>query len=100
MAAARLATVRSFYIAIAAALPLYFARGADRPTADAKTVYTLYRSSAVAGGEKARVHVATFDSDNGAEYNRDNCEIAKSLFHAQAGVTVTYWCERGFFSAS
>ncbi len=63
-----------------------------------KNVYTLYRSSAVTGGEKWRMHVATFDSADGPEYNRDNCETAKSLFQAQPGVTVTFWCERGYFS--
>lgn len=66
--------------------------------ADAKSVYTLYRSSAVAGGEKWRMHVATFDATDGTEYNRDNCEVAKNLFQVQPGVKVTYWCERGFFS--
>jgi hypothetical protein len=29
-----------------------------------------------------------------AEYNRSNCEIARSLFQSQPGVIVTYWCER------
>ena len=67
---------------------------------DEKSVYTLYRSSAVSGGEAWRLHIATFDALDGAEYIRDNCNIAKALFQAQPGVTVTYWCERGYFSKS
>lgn len=62
------------------------------------STYTLYRSSATAGGANMRVHVATFDATDGSTYNRDNCEIAKNLFQGQPGVTVTYWCERGNFS--
>jgi hypothetical protein len=63
-----------------------------------KDVYTLYRSSATAGGKTLRIHVATFDAVDGATYNQGNCEIAKTLFKAQPGVTVEYWCERGYFS--
>lgn len=61
--------------------------------------YTLYRSSATVAGAGMRVHVATFDAKSGATYNRDNCEISKNLFQKQPGVTVTYWCERGYYSA-
>lgn len=68
----------------------------DPPPIDAKDVYTLYRSSIVERG--LRIHVATFDSVDGAEYNRENCQIARGLFQAQPGVTVQYWCERGYFS--
>lgn len=71
---------------------------AELPKPDAKSVYTLYRSSAVDGGASWRVHVATFDASVSAEYNRDNCGVAKNLFQAQPEVTVTYWCERGYFS--
>jgi hypothetical protein len=63
-------------------------------------VYTLYRSSPTIGGisgEKARVHVATFDAEAGGDYNQDNCEAARNLFANQPGVTVKYWCERGRF---
>ena len=70
----------------------------DQPRAqDPQTVYTLYRTSAVAGGGAWRLHVATFDATDGANYNRDNCTTAKALFQGQPGVTVTYWCEREFF---
>ena len=60
-------------------------------------VFTLYRSSAVNGGETWRLHVATFDSSDGEKYNLGNCEIAKSLFQEQPMVTVRYWCEKGYF---
>jgi hypothetical protein len=70
----------------------------ERTAVAEKSVYTLYRSSAIAGGDKWRIHVATFDATGGAEYNRDNCEAAKQLFQRQEGVKVTYWCERGFYS--
>ena len=63
-----------------------------------ESTYTLYRSSATTGGASMRIHIATFDAADGATYNRDNCEIAKNLFQNQQGVTVTYWCERGYFS--
>lgn len=56
-------------------------------------VYTLYRSSAI--DPLARLHVATFDASDGDYYNRDNCDIARSLFQDQPGVTVRYWCEAG-----
>ena len=85
-------------IAAFAALACAASFAAELPRLEAKYVYTLYRSSAVIGGDTWRLHVATFDAAAGAEYNRDNCEIAKNLFQAQSGVTVTYWCERGYFS--
>ncbi len=65
---------------------------------DPKDVYTLYRGSATTGGKTWRIHVATFDAVDGATYNRGNCEIARTLFQAQPGVTVEFWCERGYFS--
>ena len=56
-------------------------------------VYTLYRSSVVAGVE--RVHVATFDAKGRRDYNEGNCAIARDLFVAQPSVIVRYWCELG-----
>jgi hypothetical protein len=50
---------------------------------DDSNVYTLYRSSPTVGeihGEKARIHVATFDAAESEEYNRLNCETARELF--------------------
>jgi len=52
--------------------------------------YVLYRSSVV-GVE--RIHIATFDADEGEGYNGANCEIARDLFQKQPGVKVRYWCE-------
>jgi len=66
---------------------------------DYSNVYTLYRNSPTVGeihGEKARIHVATFDAAQSEEYNRLNCETARQLFAAE-GVTVRYWCEKGRF---
>jgi hypothetical protein len=60
------------------------------------TTYTLYRGS-VTG--PMRIHVATFDTVNPGEYNRENCEIAARLFQGQPGVKVRYWCEKGQFRA-
>ena len=61
-------------------------------------IYTLYRSSATTNGADMRIHVATFDAESGQRYNRTNCKIAEILFQTQPGVTVDYWCERGYFS--
>ena len=54
--------------------------------------YTLYRSSTTG---PMRIHVATFDSNDGDEYNRENCQMAMDLFQQQPGVKVRYWCEKG-----
>ena len=59
------------------------------------TSYTLYRDSMAL--EKARIHVASFDAADGAEYNAENCSIAQDLFASQPGVKVRYWCEKGRF---
>lgn len=56
-------------------------------------VFTLYRNSVL--DASMRLHVATFDADQGSSYNQENCWIAQKLFQSQSGVTVTYWCERG-----
>ncbi len=57
--------------------------------------YTLYRSSPISEG--LRVHVATFDSAEGVEYNRDNCQRAADLFGRQRAVINRFWCEQGRF---
>jgi hypothetical protein len=59
--------------------------------------YTLYRTSAVIG--VTRVHVATFNSNAGDEYNAENCHAAAELFMRQPGVRVRYWCEMGRYRA-
>jgi hypothetical protein len=66
--------------------------GASLDTSDGQ-VFTLYRDSAI--DASMRIHVATFDAENGEPYNRENCDIAKNLFLAQSGVQVKYWCEKG-----
>ncbi len=58
-------------------------------------VFTLYRNSVL--DRTMRVHVATFDTDNGASYNEANCAIAADLFQGQSGVETRYWCEPGHF---
>ena len=59
--------------------------------------YTLYRNSITSNGSGMRLHVATFNATDGAEYNRENCELAKSLFQSQDGVKAKFWCEKGKF---
>jgi hypothetical protein len=46
---------------------------------------------------EARLHVATFDSGDGAQYNSENCQAARDLFQQQPGVQTTFWCEKGRF---
>lgn len=60
------------------------------------TTYTLYRNSAI--DPLMRLHVATFDSADGGEYNQGNCQIAQELFQNQEGVTTKFWCEKGRFN--
>lgn len=60
-----------------------------------RDVFTLYRGSETG---PLRIHVATFDSANGATYNRESCDLAQRLFAAQRGVRVRYWCEFGRFA--
>ena len=57
--------------------------------------YTLYRNSVPI--PDARLHVATFDSADGAEYNNENCLLARDLFQQQPGVKTRFWCENGKF---
>lgn len=56
--------------------------------------FTLYRSSPV-GSE--RVHVASFDTKDGNDYNEANCRLAGDLFQQQPLVKVRFWCEKGRF---
>ncbi|MDF1726335.1 MAG: hypothetical protein P1U53_01170 [Sulfitobacter sp.] len=58
-------------------------------------VATLYRSSVFE--EIPRIHIATFDTEDGFAYNWENCQIAAWLFAEQPGVSVRYWCEKGFY---
>lgn len=63
------------------------------------TLCSLYRNTELF--EDARLHVATFDAgyrdDEMKEYNRENCERARSLFQGQPGVKPRFWCEKGRF---
>jgi hypothetical protein len=56
-------------------------------------IYTLYRNSPI--DPNLRIHVATFDAEDGEAYNHENCEVARKLFVGQRGVTALYWCEKG-----
>ena len=64
---------------------------------DAST-FTLYRNSVL--DAKMRLHVASFDTADGATYNRENCALAQLLFLSQPGVKTQFWCEPGRFHAS
>ena len=55
--------------------------------------YTLYRTSRAP--RIARVHVATFASADGDEYNHENCQTVADLFMRAPNVRVRYWCEMG-----
>ena len=72
-------------------LPLLTLVACNTPTCN-----TLYRSSMTG---PMRIHIATFGSQDGEEYNRDNCHIAGDLFQQQPGVKVRYWCEKGRYRA-
>jgi len=64
-------------------------------------ICALYRNSAVSGeGAKARIHIATFDSTDDADYNWQNCQLASTLFQQQPGVNTKFWCEKGRFRSS
>jgi hypothetical protein len=63
--------------------------------ARSEDVFTLYRDSPL--GQEMRIHVATFDSADGKNYNQENCRLAADLFQAQPGVTARFWCEMGHF---
>ena len=59
----------------------------------AETIYSLYRTSLVDGITK--VHIATFDTKNGGNYNFENCQLATELFQNQSDVKTKFWCEQG-----
>jgi len=44
-----------------------------------------------------RIHVATFDSEDGKDYNNGNCKQAQLLFQTQSDVKTKFWCEEGHF---
>lgn len=77
--------------------------------------FTLYRSGIDIPTQKhdetLRIHVATFDAESDAQYNRTNCEFARDLFTsnqphfrdyrstmvAPGSMRFNYWCEKGRF---
>jgi hypothetical protein len=74
-----------------AAILALTATGASAQSDD--EVYTLYRSSVL--DPSMRLHVATFDSTDGKDYNAENCNLAADLFQRQDGVQTRFWCESG-----
>lgn len=44
-----------------------------------------------------RLHIATFNSAEGSNYNSENCEVGAKLYMEQPGVKVAFWCEKGEF---
>ena len=63
-----------------------------------ESVFPLYRNSMLDNpilDKSSRIHIATFDTDDGRDYNQGNCEIARQLFQSQDGVKTRFWCEMG-----
>lgn len=73
-----------------AALLVLLLLGCQRPDAD---TYVLYRDSP--NIPEMRIHVATFDSDNGDTYNRETCGLTRDRFQEHATRRVKFWCEKG-----
>ena len=63
--------------------------------ADSTSTFALIRDSALA--PTMRIHVATFDTQEGEAYNLENCSLVAVLMQQQPGVTTRFWCERGAF---
>lgn len=62
---------------------------------EADTAYTLYRNSAL--DPTMRIHVASFNTGEGEDYNAENCQVAADLFGRQPGIATRFWCEKGAF---
>ena len=75
-------------ILVSATLLLALATGCGN-----KNAYTLYRN--VSLSDTLRIHVATFDADEEADYNRDNCEQTRELFQLHPSQLSRFWCEKG-----
>lgn len=58
-----------------------------------ESTYTLYRNSVT--DENMRIHISTFNSTDGHNYNMSNCQIAQELFQKQEGIKTKFWCEKG-----
>lgn len=61
-------------------------------------IYTLYRSYFT--NPNARTHVATFDAEDGREYNGHNCQSTQYLYQQRADGDAKYWCEFGPYRKS
>lgn len=60
-----------------------------------QNTYNLYRNSPVIS--ESEVLIASFNAKERAEYNRDNCEIARDLFQSQQGIVTRFWCNKASF---
>ena len=56
---------------------------------------SLYRNSII--NENMRLHISTFDTKNGRDYNWENCQLVAKLMQNQPGVLTKFWCEIGDF---
>lgn len=80
------------FLAVAMLLAL---SGCDQPT---QSVVTLYRNSIL--DPSLRIHLATFDADNGStsqQYNSENCFEAADLYSHNDPQHKRFWCELGQF---
>ena len=73
---------------------------------DGDEAVTLYRNSP--DDHSFRIHVGTFDTDNGVDYNFSNCRLAARLLNANVAALAErngqprnprlgFWCEIGPF---
>ena len=63
-----------------------------------ENVFTLIRNNHV--NPLIRVHIATFDSANGPDFNAWYCQKAQDYFQKAAkerGSKEKLWCEKGYF---
>ena len=61
-------------------------------------IFTLYRNNDM--NPKIRIHVGTFDSNNGASYNSFHCEKVVQFWNKDAKSRTSkelHWCEKGYF---
>lgn len=84
------------------------------PWSDSAATYILYRNSSVAVSlnQQARIHVATYDTnESDPNFNGDNCKMSARLHNAnileQNPLTensptqrVGFWCEKGVYDAN
>ena len=81
-------------LALVLALPVF---AGERTKVGEKSVYTLYQGIPTLDGGTMRIHVASFDAADGAEWNRKNCETVASLYKPVEVARVSHWCEPGWF---